>query len=179
MAETTAPPAPVISDEKVNVIEDMLNNLKLDVEARDEQILIKEEAADFISDANERIRNATQALGFMTDYMTEKQIAEVEELDLFYVDQEEVQERSRLNEVAQQSFDLLSNSKTGQMTNGELYERYTETVPDNEQPLKYGEFNIKLRSLFSNMRLLREIPEDVSSSRDHIIKVNGFKGAKK
>ena len=98
---------------------------------------------------------------------------------MFYVDQEEVQERSRLNEVAQQSFDLLNNSKTGQMTNGDLYERYTETVPDDEQPLKYGEFNIKLRSLFSNMRLLREIPDDVSSSRDHIIKVNGFKGAKK
>jgi len=156
----------------VNVIEDMISNLKLDIEARDEQIVIKEEAADFISDANERIKKGSQALSFMTDYMTDKQIEDVEELDLFHVDFEQSSERGRLNEIAQIAFDTIKKTKDGQMTNGDLYESYAKQT--DETPVKYGEFNIKLRSLFSSMRLLREIPEDAVKSHDHIIKVNGF-----
>lgn len=178
MAETNAQEEAVIVDGNVNVIEDMLTNLKLDIEAREEQIKIKEEAVDFISDAEDRIRNGQQALSFMTEYMTEKQLKEVEELNLFYVDHEDVQERSRLNEVAQAAFEILQKSKTGEMTNGALYENYTKSLKDDEQPVKYGEFNIKLRSLFSNNRLLRVVPEDAENSRTHIIRVNGFKASK-
>ncbi|GAB5417027.1 MAG: hypothetical protein Crog4KO_18930 [Crocinitomicaceae bacterium] len=179
MAETTAPEATVNNDSKVNVIEDMINNLKLDIEARKEQQLVKEEAIDFISDADDRIRQASQALGFMTDYMTDEQIKKSEDLDLFYLDEEEIEERSRLNEVAQSAFELLQKSKTGEMTNGALYEKYKAELTDDEKAVKYGEFNIKLRSLFSNNRLLRIVPDDAQNSRSHIIRVNGFKGAKK
>ena len=163
-----------------NVIEDMISNLKLDIEARDEQEVIKDEAAEFISDANERIKKGSQALSFMTDYMTEKQIEIVNELDLYYEDLEPSPERGRLNEVAQVAFDIIKKSKDGQMTNGDLYEKYKEHVEQktDETPVKYGEFNIKNRSLFSNLRLLREVPEDAVNSRDHIIKVNGFKAGK-
>lgn len=179
MAETTAPKDAVIIDGNVNVIEDMLSNLKLDIEARDEQNAIKEEAADFISDANERIRNATQALGFMTEYMTPEQLKEIDELDLFYIDQEEIEERSRLNEVAQVALDIMLKSGSGEMTNGELYEKYQKEETSEEGPVKYGEFNIKLRSLFSNNRFKREIPEDARTSRDHFIKIQKGKSQKK
>ncbi|MCR9171524.1 MAG: hypothetical protein NXI10_03465 [bacterium] len=179
MAETTATKEAVIVDGNVNVIEDMLTNLKLDIEAREEQVKIKEEAAEFISDADSRIRSGRQALKFMTDYMSDEQLKEADELEIFFFDEDEIQERSRLNEVAQSAFDILQKSKTGEMTNGALYENYEKSLKEGEHPVKYGEFNIKLRSLFSNNRLLRIVPEDAENSRTHIIRVNGFKALNK
>lgn len=176
-AENTA--EAMIVGGNTNVIEDMISNLKLDIEARDEQTKIKEEATEFISDADERIRNGGQALSFMTDYMTDEQIETVNGLDIYYEELEASPERGRLNEVAQVTLEIVKKSKEGKITNGELYEKYKEQVEKTEDaPVKYTQFNIKNRSLFSNERLLREVPEDAASSRDHIIKINGFKAGK-
>ena len=113
----------------------------------------------------------------MTDYMTDEQIEDVNGLELYRFEElEPSPNRGSLNEIAQQAFDTLKNSKKGEMTNGELYEEYLKKAGDD--PIKYGMFNIKLRSLFSNMRLLRVEPEDSVNSRDHIIRVNGFKAGK-
>ena len=173
MAEQAQTTEAVTIDPNVNVIEDMISNLKLDIEARDEHQEQLHTAKTFISDADDRIQGASEALSFMTDYMTDEQIEEVESLELYHVDLEPSPDRGRLNEVAQEAFETLRKSKEGQMTNGELYESYLKKAGDD--PIKYGEFNIKLRSLFSSMKLIRIEPEDAVNSRDHIIKVNGFK----
>lgn len=161
----------------VNVIEDMISNLKLDIESRDEYHEIRENADDFISEANERIKKAGQALSFMTDYMTDEQIELVESFNLYFVDLEPSPERGRVNEVAALAFEILKKSKDGTMTNEALHEAYCKEA-DEEDPIKYGAFNIKLRSLFSSQKLIRIEPEDAQNSREHIIKINGFKAGK-
>jgi hypothetical protein len=159
-----------------NVIEDMISNLKLDIEARDEHKEQLQNAKDFISEADDRIKGASEALSFMTDYLTDEQIETIEALELYHVDLEPSPNRGSLNEVAQLAFEIINKSKTGQMTNGELYESYAKQAGDNA--VKYGDFNIKLRSLYSNVRLIRIEPEDAVNSRDHVIKVNGFTSKK-
>lgn len=178
MAEKAAPPVkPESVDENVNVIEDMISNLKLDIEVRDEQTAVKEEAEELISEANDRIKKGGQALSFMTDYMSPKQIEIVNGFELFYTDLEPSPELGNVNDVAQLAFDILSKSKDGEMTNEELHEAYKKQTED-EEVLNYTKFNIKLRSLFSSQRLLRVEPEEAQNSRQHIIRINGFKAGK-
>ena len=56
MAETAEKPAADNVIPKANVIEDMISNLKLDVEARDEHKELLESTEEFISEADDRIR---------------------------------------------------------------------------------------------------------------------------
>lgn len=176
MAQTAEPQESVNVNPNVNVIEDMISNLKLDIEAREEHVEQLNSSKRFISDADERIQGASEALSFMTDYLTDEQIERIEALDLRHIDLEPSPNRGSLNEIAEEAFTTLNTSKTGEMTNGALYESYAKKAGDDA--VKYGEFNIKLRSLFSNMRLIRVEPEDAVNSRSHIIRVNGFKAGK-
>jgi hypothetical protein len=54
-----------------NVIEDMISNLKLDIEACNEYKKQLEIVRKFISDADDRIQGASQALSFMTNYLSD------------------------------------------------------------------------------------------------------------
>jgi hypothetical protein len=58
------------------------------------------------------------------------------------------------------------------MTNGELYEIYAKQTGNS--PVNYIDFNIKLRSLYSNMYLIRTVPEDSANSHDHVLKVMSY-----
>ncbi len=160
----------------VNVIDDMISNLTLDVEARNEYQEQLNSAEKFISEADDRILKAGQALSFMTDYLSDEQIELVNGLELYRNELEPSPNRGSINDIAQHAFNTLQKSKTGEMTNGELYEEYLKSAGDD--PIKYGMFNIKLRSLFSSMRLIRVEPENSVNSRDHIIRINGFKAGK-
>ena len=176
MATTAEAQESVSGNPSVNVIEDMISNLKLDIEARNEYQELLDNAEEFISEADGRIKRASQALSFMTDYMTDEQIEMVNQFDVHYEELEASPNRGNLNEIAEEAFAILNTSKTGEMTNGALYESYAKKVGD--KAVKYGEFNIKLRSLFSNTRLIRIEPEDAENSRSHIIRVNGFRAGK-
>ena len=59
------------------------------------------------------------------------------------------------------------------MTNGELYDTYVKSLKNPNDAFSYTEFNIKCRSLFNAQRLLRKKGKDDTSSRDHIISING------
>ena len=74
---------------------------------------------------------------------------------------------------------LIPVSPQGEMTNGDLYEAYAEEGGEaGDEAVKYATFNIKMRSLFASQKLIRHEPANAQNSKEHLIRINGFRPKK-
>ncbi len=165
--------------ENTDVADRMIADLRENLTARDEQQELVDNAKSFLGEINMRIKNARQALSFMTDYLSKDQITALDDLDEIILSSSNSGQGNSLNEVAQKAMEILQDSEKGEMTNGDLYEAYLEEVGETgDEAVKYAAFNIKMRSLFASQKLIRHEPANAQNSKEHVIRINGFRTKK-
>ncbi len=157
-----------------NLLDRVIINFTEDQKALEEQSTLIEDAKSYKNEIKDRLKDSRHDLVTLMKYATDEQIKQINELGI------DLEDASRMtNPVATLAIEILEKQEKGSMTNEALYEAYVKTFKSPDDAFTYTEFNIKCRSLFNSMRLIREEPTDASSSREHIIKINGFRPKKK
>ena len=152
------------------ILDRVIANITEDQKALDEQNDLIERAKSYKREIQDRLRDSKRDLVTFVKYASPEQLARLKELE---IDVEAL--GHSLNKVAELAFDILSKSSKGEMTNGALYDAYVKTFKNADDAFNYTEFNIKCRTLFNSQRLIRIESKDAKSSRDHVIRINGFK----
>jgi len=152
-----------------NLLDRVIANITEDQKALDEQNELIENAKSYKREIVDRIKDSRRDLVTFVKYATPEQLTKLKELE---IDVEDF--GNGLNKVAQQALDILRDQPKGETTNGDLYQMYHALQKNKEEAESYTSFNIKMRSLFNSQRLIRVEPKDAKSSREHIIRINGF-----
>ncbi|NND76994.1 MAG: hypothetical protein HKN39_02280 [Flavobacteriales bacterium] len=152
--------------ESQNPLDAMLENIKNDqiaLKEHEEQFAQAKEAKRIIV---QRLKDYRKDLYVFMKYANEKQKKRIEELG-FEISESE----NGFNLIARTVLDILKDKK--KMTNQALHLAYEKSVPKEQEPLNYTQFNIKLRSLFNQQVIVREKGDDPATSRSDIIRLNG------
>ncbi len=152
------------------ILDRVIANITEDQTALNEQNELIENAKSYKREVQDRLRDSKRDLITFVKYASPDQLKRLEELG---IDTQDL--GNGLNKVAELAFETLSKTPKGEMTNGDLYESYVTSFKNKEDAFNYTEFNIKCRSLFNSQRLIRIESKDAKSSRDHVIRINGFK----
>lgn len=152
------------------ILDRVIANITEDQVALDEQTELIDNAKSYRKEIQDRLRDSKRDLVTFVKYANPEQLQRLKELE---IDVEDL--GHSLNKVAELAFDIISKTPKGEMTNGALYETYVKSFKNKEDAFDYTEFNIKCRSLFNSQRLIRTIPKDAKATRDHVIRINGFK----
>lgn len=115
-----------------------------------------------------RLKEQHKDLSVLSKYADESQQAKIKELGF-----DIAEPQKSINTVANLAFDLIIKAKDNQLTNEVWYEGYANSLPKDEEALKYSAFNIKCRTLFNTQKLIRTKSKDATSSREDIISLNG------
>jgi len=148
----------------------ILDRVTEDQTALNEQNELIDKAKSYRKEIQDRLRDSKRDLVTFVKYASPEQLKRLEELQ---IDVEAL--GHSLNKVAEVAFDILSKTDKGEMTNGALYEAYVKTFKNPDDSFNYTEFNIKCRTLFNSQRLIRIEPKNAKSTREHVIRINGFK----
>ncbi len=153
-----------------DLLDRVISNITEDRMALKEQNELIDKAKSYKAEIVGRIKDLRRDLSTFVKYATDEQLERIKELDINIDDL-----GNGLNKVAQQALDILQKQTKGEATNGDLYQMYHALQQNKEDAESYTSFNIKCRSLFNSQRLIRIEPKDAKSSREHIIRINGFK----
>lgn len=173
MNKQVKPVPPVKSKEahpNDGILDRVIANITEDQTALNEQTELIEKAKSYKREIQDRLRDSKRDLVTFVKYANPEQLKRLEELQ---IDVEALGQT--LNKVAEVAFDILSKTDKGEMTNGALYEAYVKTFKNPDDAFNYTEFNIKCRTLFNSQRLIRIEQKNAKSTRDHIVRINGFK----
>lgn len=165
---------PPVKGKGTNPNDDILNrviaNITEDQIALKEQMELIEKAKSYKREIQDRLRDSKRDLITFVKYANPEQLQRLKELD---IDVESL--GHSLNKVAEVAFDIISKTEKGEMTNGALYDAYVKTFRNPDDAFNYTDFNIKCRTLFNSQRLIRIEPKNAKSTREHVIRINGFK----
>lgn len=117
----------------------------------------------------ERLKESYADIHVFAKYMDETQQKKLDDLGL----SEGSFSSRRTNPVVEKAFELICSAKDYKLTNQAWHEAYLKTLNKDEEQLSYTAFNIKCRSLFNTMKVLRTKGKDPSSSKDDVISLNG------
>ena len=173
MNKQVKPVPPVKSKEahpNDGILDRVIANITEDQTALDEQNELIDNAKSYKREIQDRLRDSKRDLVTFVKYANPEQLKRLKELN---IDVESL--GHSLNKVAELTFEIISKNPKGEMTNGALYEAYVKSFKNKEDALDYTNYNIQNRSLFNSQRLIRIEPKDAKSTRDHVIRINGFK----
>jgi len=74
-----------------------------------------------------------------------------------------------LNHIAQFALDVINEKK--KISNGDLYSAYIDSLTQEEEPLTYTIFNVKIRSIFNTGQVTKQKNEDGKDTRDDVIQL--------
>lgn len=152
------------------ILDRVIANITEDQSALNEQNELIDNAKSYKREIQDRLRDSKRDLVTFVKYANPEQLQRLKDLG---IDADDL--GHGLNKVAELAFDIISKTPKGEMTNGALYEAYAKSFKNKDDAFNYTEFNIKCRTLFNSQRLIRVEPKDAKSSRDHVIRINGFK----
>lgn len=151
------------------ILDRVIANITEDQTALNEQNELIEKAKSYKREIQDRLRDSKRDLVTFVKYANSEQLKRLEELE---IDVESL--GHSLNKVAEVAFDIISKTEKGEMTNGVLHEAYVKTFKNPDDAFNYTEFNIRCRTLYNSQRLIRIEPKNAKSTRDHVIRINGF-----
>jgi hypothetical protein len=151
-----------------SIVDVLIENIKTDQGLLQEVEAKIETAKDEKQEIVNRQKEQQKDMATLLKYADETQQAKITELGFEFSEPQK-----SVNTIAAVAFDIIIKTKDNQMTNGELYDGYVESLKNKEESVKYSAFNIKCRSLFNTQKLLRKKGADPKSSREDIISLNG------
>lgn len=156
-----------------DLLDRVIVNFTEDQKALQEQSKLIEDARSYKNEIKDRLKDSKRDLVTLMKYASDQQLKKIDALNI------EFTEYSKgLNPVAESALKILEKHPKGAMTNEALYDEYVKGLPSPTSAYTYTEYNIKLRSLFNSQKLIRDETKDAISSREHIIRINGFKPKK-
>ncbi|MFT6502931.1 MAG: hypothetical protein ACJASQ_003063 [Crocinitomicaceae bacterium] len=151
---------------QVNPLDAVIANITADKLLLTEKNTVIEKAKEEKKIVENRIKEYRKDLSVFIKYATEEQVAQIEELGL---DVSETSSKGALNPFSQIALDALTEAKGNKMTNGKLYDAYIDSLGKEEEAETYSIFNVKLRQLFSQGRIVKKQIDPTKPSRDDII----------
>ena len=155
---------------KVTMIDNLIENIKTDKALLEEAELQIASAKENKRRISERLKEYSSDIRVLSKYLDDTQKAKLEELDLY---PQSNTTKTRMNIIAEGALEILIHAKDYKLTNEAWYNAFIKSHPNEKEHLSYSEFNIKCRSLFNTMKVLRTKGKNPKSSKDDIISLNG------